>query len=193
MATQYSDIQPLRDAGQPNAEIAASLLGRRWTARAIPAADLIDWLRENRVDGVPVARFAPDGSWEGVLPTLVSGGGLDPAIEEGIRELLSHLRNSKSVQVSTHEGQRGGLLHAIAAVAGISVEQRTSLYVLGGGERFADSTEARVAELIVAHDLLELYRTVHSAHIVPVLDGDNQTTADLAAAFRSAADEVEAS
>lgn len=192
MATTYADIKPLRDAGKTNAEIAASLLGRRWTVRAIPAADLIDWLRENRVDGVPVARFDPSGAWEGVLPTLVSGGTLDAAVEEGIRELLSHLRNSKSVEVGTHATDRGVLLHSIAAAAGISANQRTSLYALGGGERFADSTEAKVAELIADHDLLSLYRDMHSKHIVPVLDGDNQTTADLVAAFRAAADELEA-
>lgn len=162
MSTTYSDIEPLR-AGSTNAEIATALLNRRWTNAAIPVADLIDWLRENRVGGVPVARFDPSGAWEGVLPNLVAGGGLDPAIEEGIRELLSHLRNSKSVQVSTHEGQRGGLLHAIAAVAGISVEQRTSLYALGGGERFADATEARVAELILLHYAETLSQRVGAA------------------------------
>lgn len=154
MTTTYADVQPLRDAGQTAAQIADALTARKWTSRPIPVGDLIDWLRSTRLGSPPqpVARLAIGGGWEGVLPAMVESGQLPAELSDAVRELLSHLGVHTSQQVDTHESPYGALLDGIASAVGITTEQRTALYALGGGERYADADATRVQALIDEHD-----------------------------------------
>jgi beta-galactosidase GanA len=63
----------------------------------------------------------------------------------------------------------------------------------------ADAAQAVIAEQAAAEQAaitkeatMQVYRDVHSAHVVPVIDGDDLTVATLAEAFRAAANALEA-
>lgn len=84
-----------------------------------------------------------------------------------------------------------------AAVKGLGVRQVTNWVALGGIGSVPTLEEitaalAKIEADTIAAETTAKYRTVHSGHIAPVLDSDTRTTAELVAAFRAAATELEA-
>jgi hypothetical protein len=78
---------------------------------------------------------------------------------EGLKDMLSHLRNPKSVQVDTHLDSYAPLLGALLASTGLSDEQIAEFYRRDGGRMYpAFATEAEAeatqAAAILASDRL---------------------------------------
>jgi hypothetical protein len=114
----------------------------------------IYWLRENGL-----ARYDTNGAWEGLLVAIAQNGQTPIAFRNGLVDMLSHLRNPKSVQVDTHLDSYALLLGNLLAQTGLSDEQIAEFYRRDGGRKyplFADEAEATAAQAaaILAADRL---------------------------------------
>ena len=114
------------------------------TAGPYPVDELVNWLRENGL-----ARYDTNGAWEGLLVSIAQNGQTPIAFRNGLVDMLSHLRNPKSVQVDTHLDSYAPLLGALLASTGLSDEQIAKFYALGGGRKyplFSSEAEAEAAQ-----------------------------------------------
>ena len=126
------------------AELVAFGAANPQTATPYPVDELINWLRENGL-----ARYDTNGAWEGLLVSIAQNGQTPIAFRNGLVDMLSHLRNPKSVQVDTHLDSYAPLLGALLASTGLRDEQIAEFYALGGGRKyplFASEAEATAAQ-----------------------------------------------
>jgi hypothetical protein len=135
------------------AELVAFGAANPQTAGPYPVEELVNWLRENGL-----ARYSTNGAWEGLLVLIAQNEQTPIAFRNGLVDMLSHLRNPKSVQVDTHLDAYAPLLGALLASTGLSDEQIAEFYRRDGGRKypeFADEAEATAAQAaaIAAADL----------------------------------------
>ena len=126
------------------AELVAFGAANPQTAGPYPVDELVNWLRENGL-----ARYDTNGAWEGLLVSIAQNGQTPIAFRNGLVDMLSHLRNPKSVQVDTHLDSYAPLLGALLASTGLSDEQIAEFYRRDGGRKyllFADEAEATAAQ-----------------------------------------------
>ena len=136
------------------AELVAFGAANPQTAGPYPVDELVNWLRENGL-----ARYDTAGGWEGLLVVIAQDEQTLLPFREGLKDMLSHLRNPKSVQVDTHLNSYAPLLGALLASTGLSDEQIAEFYRRDGGRKypeFADEAEATAAKAaaILAADRL---------------------------------------
>jgi hypothetical protein len=94
-----------------------------------------------------------------LLVAIAQNGQTPIAFRNGLVDMLSHLRNPKSVQVDTHLDSYALLLGNLLAQTGLSDEQIAEFYRRDGGRKyplFADEAEATAAQAaaILAADRL---------------------------------------
>jgi hypothetical protein len=126
------------------AELVAFGAANPQTAGPYPVDELVNWLRENGL-----ARYDTNGAWEGLLVSIAQNGQTPIAFRNGLVDMLSHLRNPKSVQVDTHLDSYAPLLGALLASTGLSDEQIAEFYRRDGGRmypEFATEAEATAAQ-----------------------------------------------
>jgi hypothetical protein len=126
------------------AELVAFGAANPQTAGPYPVDELVNWLRENGL-----ARYDTNGAWEGLLVSIAQNGQTPIAFRNGLVDMLSHLRNPKSVQVDTHLDSYAPLLGALLASTGLSAEQIAEFYRRDGGRKyplFATEAEATAAQ-----------------------------------------------
>jgi hypothetical protein len=126
------------------AELVAFGAANPQTAGPYPVDELVNWLRENGL-----ARYDTNGAWEGLLVSIAQNGQTPIAFRNGLVDMLSHLRNPKSVQVDTHLDSYAPLLGALLASTGLSDEQIAEFYRRDGGRKyplFATEAEATAAQ-----------------------------------------------
>jgi hypothetical protein len=126
------------------AELVAFGAANPQTAGPYPVDELVNWLRENGL-----ARYDTNGAWEGLLVAIAQNGQTPIAFRNGLVDMLSHLRNPKSVQVDTHLDSYAPLLGALLASTGLSADQIDEFYRRDGGRKyplFADAAEATAAQ-----------------------------------------------
>ena len=126
------------------AELVALGAANPQTAGPYPVDELVNWLRENGL-----ARYDTNGAWEGLLVAIAQNGQTPIAFRNGLVDMLSHLRNPKSIQVDTHLDSYAPLLGALLASTGLSDEQIAEFYLRDGGRKyplFADEAEATAAQ-----------------------------------------------
>ena len=130
------------------AELVAFGAANPQTATPYPVDELINWLRENRL-----ARYDTAGGWEGLLVVIAQNEQTPLAFREGLKDMLSHLRNPKSVQVDTHLDSYAPLLGALLASTGLTSEQIAEFYERDGGRKYplftseAEATAAKAAAI----------------------------------------------
>jgi hypothetical protein len=84
-----------------------------------------------------------------LLVSIAQNGQTPIAFRNGLVDMLSHLRNPKSVQVDTHLDSYAPLLGALLASTGLSDEQIAEFYRRDGGRmypEFATESEATAAQ-----------------------------------------------
>jgi hypothetical protein len=126
------------------AELVAFGAANPQTEGPYPVDELVNWLRENGL-----ARYDTNGAWEGLLVSIAQNGQTPIAFRNGLVDMLSHLRNPKSVQVDTHLDSYAPLLGKLLASTGLSDEQIAEFYRRDGGRKyplFADEAEAATAK-----------------------------------------------
>ena len=130
------------------AELVAFGAANPQTAGPYPVDQLVNWLRENGL-----ARYDTNGAWEGLLVAIAQNGQTPIAFRNGLVDMLSHLRNPKSVQVDTHLDSYAPLLGALLASTGLSDEQIAEFYRRDGGRMYpaftseAEATAAQAAAI----------------------------------------------
>jgi hypothetical protein len=144
------------------AELVAFGAANPQTAGPYPVDELVNWLRENGL-----ARYDTNGAWEGLLVSIAQNGQTPIAFRNGLVDMLSHLRNPKSVQVDTHLDSYAPLLGALLASTGLSDEQIAEFYRRDGGRKyplFADEAEATAAKAaaIAAADRLAAKESIET-------------------------------
>jgi hypothetical protein len=136
------------------AELVAFGAANPQTAGPYPVDELVNWLRENGL-----ARYDTNGAWEGLLVSIAQNGQTPIAFRNGLVDMLSHLRNPKSVQVDTHLDSYAPLLGALLASTGLSDEQIAEFYRRDGGRMYplftseAEATAAKAAAILAADRL----------------------------------------
>jgi hypothetical protein len=136
------------------AELVAFGAANPQTAGPYHVDQLVNWLRENGL-----ARYDTNGAWEGLLVAIAQNGQTPIAFRNGLVDMLSHLRNPKSVQVDTHLDSYAPLLGALLASAGLSDEQIAEFYRRDGGRKYpeftdeAEATAAQAAAILAADRL----------------------------------------
>jgi hypothetical protein len=135
------------------AELVAFGAANPQTAGPYPVDELVNWLRENGL-----ARYDTNGAWEGLLVSIAQNGQTPIAFRNGLVDMLSHLRNPKSVQVDTHLDSYAPLLGALLASTGLSDDQIAEFYRRDGGRKYplftteAEATAAQAAAIAAADE-----------------------------------------
>jgi len=130
------------------AELVAFGAANPQTAGPYPVDELVNWLRENGL-----ARYDTAGGWEGLLVVIAQDEQSPLPFREGLKDMLSHLRNPKSVQVDTHLDSYAPLLGALLASTGLSADQIDEFYRRDGGRMYplfvteAEATAAQAAAI----------------------------------------------
>jgi hypothetical protein len=143
------------------AELVAFGAANPQTAGPYPVDALVNWLRENGL-----ARYDTNGAWEGLLVAIAQNGQTPIAFRNGLVDMLSHLRNPKSVQVDTHLDSYAPLLGALLASTGLSDEQIAEFYRRDGGRKYplfateAEATAAQAAAIEAEDEAIHRQRAI---------------------------------
>lgn len=209
MSLTYSDIATYVDAGNTAAEIAILLNNDFRHVRDCMATssnpdtvDLLDLLQLYQV-----LRIGSDATWKGPLVDAVAASG-DSALQAGFEQLLTNLQiTNRPVRCGTYSSI-GKLTSAIVALVkslpealavGTADSIQAAMDDLTGGRRFVNVTEQDVIDALAAKQAMDALDALdasiaaaENAHINPAKASINRTVASVAAAYRAAADAVEA-
>ena len=203
MADYISDIQPLEGDGVTDADIQATLQARGVTHSPINRANLMHILNLRGMLQKIVGNNS-DEKWTGTVlamqDMIISGGNAEQIA--GIRLWLSHITNPTNQLWDTTQTEFAApfwqLYQAFKDVPNTPSEvDFQALAVLGGGWKFADLTEAKIAEIRTAYqtkqteetrvgDIETLVASLINTHVEPAKSDGISTVEDVKAAIKAA-------